>query len=1016
MKYGTKYGSHKELPTLSSAKYGSAKDVSSSSDSKTSPRFGPGSKPKKDDGPPITYNTRYGKTATNKDRSRDPSPAVDNKRGQTKTQITVSRVRSRDPSPVTQSKLDLLEARIRSRESSPAATSDNKLSVFSPSVRIKSREPSPIDMKRSSSSIASRIRSRDPSPAIETKLSTYSSSNRTRSRDPSPADYMRRSSREPSPADSARNGYSTPSYRLYSRSNTTSNTTPSYSSKYGSSTSIPRSSAVDKALSYLSASESRSRSASVNRATSISRDKEEKPVQIVVPKVIEKPVVAVDSSSDETEEEEEEDDEEEEESSGEPEPPPVMIDVAVCTRGTSPTQPSSSNFLRSRRADMAKTIEKTIKRPQKKPPMVDKEIQSDRMDDSTRYLRYTGSRTALQPWSSYLDSKYSSGSYSRYGSSSSSRYSRDSSSRSERDRSETEKKEDKSKSRENLATPTRTTTLSRSGSNKSLSSKSTTPTTTTTSSKSSDKSKTGTSDVKSKSPPSKSNSSSSKSKSPENTKSLPPMAPKAESPVKTTSASSNSNGCLKWTNKDFRKSALNMGTPDRPRKVRTNSSGTDTDTLESNPKPNTAVNSVGLRTERSPSVGSEISSSSRSSSTTSSLDDDSKLNKTKASSRTSLLASSADELPMDKPTQMTLNSLKSSSSVSGGGSASGVSVSGDSNNTSRNDEAKSFLIRALGPVTNFFKSRSNHDTSSEKNWLDTANSTSLSESLKQDTSALESVRRGGDDSSSTSYLNRTEKQQSNEYDTSRNDKESLEMKYKLRHIDSGERAWWLNSSEDLTGSSGKVKDEKQKIMNKATPEIVRINLNRIEPIDKNWWSNSSSEKSNGKATNSPIVEKPWFLSSSENDQSNDKQKLNVIKSIEMKQDSDSDESEEDNDDDDAEEEDAEVKKVDDTQSDFHSAPPLGDRASPEGLEDTSTTTGRLSPYDNVPLSIGNSQKNKTKMFISRHTNIDEILGGSPLMDRIMAKEIFEEITPDQVRIHDSSAQMPIIQRAVHDNR
>ncbi|CAD7002609.1 unnamed protein product [Ceratitis capitata] len=70
-----------------------------------------------------------------------------------------------------------------------------------------------------------------------------------------------------------------------------------------------------------------------------------------------------------------------------------------------------------------------------------------------------------------------------------------------------------------------------------------------------------------------------------------------------------------------------------------------------------------------------------------------------------------------------------------------------------------------------------------------------------------------------------------------------------------------------------------------------------------------------------------------------------------------------------------------------------------------------------------------KLFISRHQNIDELLGGScrPLSPLFLDgsqsfavtvpanRNLFiEEITPDQVRIHDSTAQMPVIQRMERD--
>lgn len=89
-----------------------------------------------------------------------------------------------------------------------------------------------------------------------------------------------------------------------------------------------------------------------------------------------------------------------------------MITLTVISRGTSPTPTSqqSSTFLRSRRIDIAKMVEKQITRP-KKPvhTMIDKVIQSDRLDDSTKISRYAGaSRISATPWSSFLDMKFSS--------------------------------------------------------------------------------------------------------------------------------------------------------------------------------------------------------------------------------------------------------------------------------------------------------------------------------------------------------------------------------------------------------------------------------------------------------------------------------------------------------------------------------------------------------------------------------------------------------------------------------
>ncbi|KAJ9577741.1 hypothetical protein L9F63_005661, partial [Diploptera punctata] len=74
--------------------------------------------------------------------------------------------------------------------------------------------------------------------------------------------------------------------------------------------------------------------------------------------------------------------------------------ITVVTRGTSPTPPSStSSYLRSRRSELARVIEKTITKPKSRPKMVDKEIQSDRGDDTARLSKYGVSSR----WASYLD-------------------------------------------------------------------------------------------------------------------------------------------------------------------------------------------------------------------------------------------------------------------------------------------------------------------------------------------------------------------------------------------------------------------------------------------------------------------------------------------------------------------------------------------------------------------------------------------------------------------------------------
>lgn len=743
------------------------------------------------------------------------------------------------------------------------------------------------------------------------------------SRDPSPGDT--RKSRDPSPAERFGSSSSvyTPSYRLYPRSNTSS-----YSSKYGSNSSIPRSnsSTTDKALSYMSATEAKSRPAI--RKSSPQTDKEDK--KINSDKETNSSEIILDKSDVVLEIVE----------------PSEMIQITVVTRGTSPTPPSTSTFTRTRRADMAKTIEKTIQRPLIKPQSEDKEMQSDRMDDSTRYSRYGGSsRVSSIPWSSYLDTKYSPSGYSRYGSTSS-KYSRDSTSSKSDD-----KQPSPSKSKESSPV-SKSTSLSRSGSVKSNSSKS----------------KSTSIESKSKSP----TKSQSKQKSPDSSKCLPPMSPKAESPAKTTSASSSS--ILKWTNKDFRKSALNMGSPDRPRTNRSNS--TDSDQNEYTTK---TISDQPRRSERSQSSGSEVSSIS----TVSSLEEDSKQNKIKTSSRGSLQASSCDDLPTDKPTQ---KNNKSSDPIS------------------KNDETKSFVSRAIAPVTKFFKNIKYND-SDDKSWLDTNSATSISENIKLDTEPEEPTTTDTIDS---------------DFWASKESEQALDMKYALRHIDSGDRAWWLCSNENLVEAAKKEElalkeplelklmksDSSQSKSNLTESKSDGLNGRKVyESDEKPWWMNNESESDKYKKSASSSSKKGFKFSLRHIESGETAWWLNDD-SLKHKKKESSPDSQISNSE--------EITNIDDTTYDI---PPLGDRASPEGLEDD-TQLGRISPYDNIPLKNSNL-KDKPKLFISRHTNIDDLLGGSchllsPVMDRVNAKDFFEEITPDQVRIHDSTAQMPVIQRSTTD--
>lgn len=1168
------------------SKYGSAKDLTASpSDTKsryssTASLYSTGAtKPKKDDGPPVTYNTRqFGKpTPTTRDpspaepkrstsssnysrlsstgpreKSRDPSPA-DTKRTMTALErITAQRARSRDPSPIDGKRTAsmIYNNRALSRDPSPATTTKRMPLTYNRTLsnQSRSRDPSPAeanrtplsysrslnnreksidssssDLRRPSISVT-KAKSRDPSPIAIGRLANEicNSINKLRSRDTSPVGKTngtggRRVSRDTSPAEASKDRFGSTtsgfsSYRLYGKGGST----PSYNSnsKYGTTTSSASpSKPTDLSISYMTTSESRGRSLtrpsavngsrlSVGRKTPITDSEEKEILKEKSPVVEIKSLPLVNgnksedsmkdkSSSDETETETETETSDESEESSESEKivePKIMIEVCVVTRATSPTPPGSTPFLRARRAEMAKTIEKTIQRQLNRGLCLDKETQSDRMDDSTKYSRYcsSSSRAASVPWSTYLDPKYSpspTGSYSRYGSSSS-RYSREpstTSTRSEREKPEekssasnsnssvspqvtssSEKKEDKLSLAARVREQSAKLSASKSNSGRSISTKS---------------ASSSTSSIakveKQKSPPKqKSNEPSSTSSS--KSRDLPPQAPKAESPTK--SISSSSSGCFKWTNKDFRKSALNMGPAERPRK--SSSKTTMSPDLDSN---NSMSNNVShspspsrrserspsmshepspsrSRSERSPSVASELSSNS----SESTIDTASQLiAKTKASSRTSLLASSVDDLPYDKISNKFNKSSIATDSLN-------KNKNNKSNNSTNESKSVSSINSLGGPLNNLFKNKSD---SIEKNWLDTNSVTSISESLNQDTEPwkMESDTQSEIDEqtlwidSKSDDLDKSVMSGVSSAVVENGGSDSVGVKgnnfpHNLRHIDSGDQSWWLNSNDESgvvsrelsVDSDTKFETNSDALSNGYGTDKNMVNkfnkLRHIESGEKAWWlkdkeksteplserssskslnkvneeqsKDSSSEKSNSKIAGKPLFqirpiesgERAWWLAS----ESSNSKKLSKNQSksslAQTKKESSAD-TENDVED--------EIENIETCiirglqQFPVSTSPePLGDRASPEGLEDSS---GRKSPYDNIDNS-GNLKHllKDSKLFISRHRNIDDLLGGSchplsPVMNRMFVIEDLQDNVTTMNTIFNSPQQQSIMQ-------
>ena len=626
---------------------------------------------------------------------------------------------------------------------------------------------------------------------------------------------------------------------------------------------------------------------------------------------------------------------------------------------------------------------------------------------------------------------------------------------------------------------------------------------------------------------------------------LPPQAPKQESPTKTVSSST---GSFKWTNKDFRKSALNVGPTDRPRKTNRSLSqdqSTPTENEENNVD-KTASSPLLRRSDRSTSTCSEASSASTTTATTSSQSENEQqqklVQKSKTSSQTSLLVSS--QSIDDVPKNANNKNCKQSKTL--------VTSQNDVNAT-KTDDAKSFLVRALEPVTNLFKSKSTQlkQTKQAIIYVDENNSTSISESLDKDTESLQvsgpTIKSTDETDDPHCWMNNKNNNNTNNNHSRSNKSENnnqsgfgANMQHKLRHIDSGEIAWWMSDhddendtnnddtqddnddtiADDLTMNQSEISDKsrdtsvdynhqtsnvqrrngseepawwqtdekdensnEKSIKSAASPIPNKIKISHVQSGERAWWLSSESEESkknpvNGTdhnstsksvmnecstVTRSPskklLSKKQTSKENTPTDSSNSSKKSSVnefknkfkIRHVEsgekawwMQDDAEAEfikikngesspqrvihsNSDSNNNNNVVLNKNSVVNSINNNSDNVIVATnqnkhllqvidydELGDRASPEGLEDTSK--GRLSPYDNVKNNNQiNAEMNARKMFISRHTNIDDLLGGSLSIDRyaqqenISINDVYEEILPSQVRIHDGTAKMPVIQ-------
>ncbi|KAL6264497.1 hypothetical protein P5V15_004605 [Pogonomyrmex californicus] len=472
------------------------------------------------------------------------------------------------------------------------------------------------------------------------------------------------------------------------------------------------------------------------------------------------------------------------------------------------------------------------------------------------------------------------------------------------------------------------------------------------------------------------------------------------------------------------------------------------------------------------------------------------------SSRTSVLASSADDVSMmtEKPPRPPSSSRSKS------------------DRSAKTEEAKSFLMRALAPVTNFFKNKSqdSDDISKSAGWTNSfeenhefsnksaqslSSSKSVNQSLSKGPSLTNSPRsdeiRGNimriqrqssgekpwwldpnsdnvpegvqraspwnDDVSQDTtismalpddgkYKLKIWRQESGERSwllddvateevkksstpaspistrgSSRGSFRSVDRRSRIKHQQSGERAWWMSDDPENVPEGIEVipvaSTDNQSADNPVDNESLYSSkplkkIRHIESGEKAWWMDSSSNVPDG------VVRIPVEISNSTSDSSESYEMINIGVNPEPE---------------------THVKRsLSRFPIEFPPPPseePLGDRASPEGVENPpdppDNYKGRNSPYDNVrstPRRLSPRKRPSTlPLFIGEHTDIDDMLGDtailchSPVLSRVRKQERVEEdsseddseceeIDVTQVIIHDSTAKTPVIQRRNRDDK
>ncbi|XP_075229398.1 formin homology 2 domain containing isoform X2 [Lycorma delicatula] len=791
--------------------------------------------------------------------------------------------------------------------------------------------------------------------------------------------------------------------------------------------------------------------------------------------------------------------------------------MTVITRATSPTPPSNSTYLRARRADMERTIQRQVPRPVNKPLSTNSESQTDEKGilkrETKREEKETHSRTSsTTPWTS---SRFSTSSYTPSTSSASTRYSpRTTSSSYSYTRptdlplrsttlSKTPEKESSTKTTPvspkegrdptriggfSYARPTDLPNLT--SLNKILSSESV----------DSDRCKTTIKRSVSPLTPEKKvpligltkdtidHSSSFQNKSPNDSKLVSPDRSKLPPPV----PKSDSNKTV--ANKDFRKSVLNMDL---------SSSSEDAKSIQKSVTKNSLSQSKSLSrlpagqklpvsklrelvvSKSTPSSSSEESSteSTESSSSESTDEDDDEGDEDDDDDNTNPNVNSLSKDLTSKisgtkiPSSPSRTSAQMTSTDEGSGS---ISIEKPPRppssprprikiDDSKTEEAKAVVCRVLAPVANQMKKtglNSSSDDLSDKNATKKDLQRNISsKDLRRNLSSkdlhrnLSSKDLQRNHSSKDLQRNLSNKNIANSAEDKRtfalrkfdsgeaaswtdsNDTATkspdtgqyltvpeindCKQGYKIKRIESGEKAWWLQSSSDIP-STGKVKSASNSSLNKSEsksdvtkePKQAGCRIKRIESGERAWWMSSSSdvpglEKCRSKtslprsATKSPDCRIKRIESGEKAGwQQQDSRGENTSSGIEpVPKDTPSSGKE----------------------SDVNTETSMANGVSVTGKPYYESKIRRIES-GNLEWWLDSDEERKRKEekrkiirekpFIGRHTNIDDVLGtqapppaafrtprNTSSEDSDSGDELF--INADQVRIHDSSAKRAI---------